>query len=484
MTVGSLFEKYNLKSGHLDEMFRSQNKIHSFCHDFFQEIRKIPQDVFKNLQASTNRFFYDYGVIFDDSNQMNQSQGLYSMDCIPRIMNYSEWDFIKKGLEQRIIAINLFLKDIYHKGFIVKDNIIPKDVIYNCVNFYERMKEVHVPGDVYVSVYNANVARVRDRFFVLEDNVRTSPGSAYVIACRQAMMKNFFSIIRRCKVQSIESYYLKLLKNFYKLSKKDEGSKVVLLTPNNIKVSYFEYVFLAYQMGIDLVQAQDLLVQEGLVYVKTTKGFKRVDIIYNVLDDIFDPSLFKSDSFLGIKGLFHAYKSGQVCLFNAPGSELVEDKIVYSYIPHIIKYYLNQDPILFNLDTFLCRKEKHREYTLDNLSKLIVRSLDEFEEKEVLIGPLASQKEIRDFTEKIKSNSKNYISQPVLPVSTSPCYIKDEIKPGYTENYFFGLYNNEMDLIPGGLCYTFSKEGQLFTNSHINKKNVKDIWLTNPSNRR
>ena len=353
ITIGSLFEKYKLQENNYDELFYSQKDIHPFCYNFLEEIGKIPQDVFKNLQVSTNNFFYDYGV----HNPQEQSENVIPMDCIPRIMSYPDWGFVQKGLEQRIIAINLFLKDIYNKAYILKDKIISKEIIYNSVNFYDKMKGLPVSKDTYISVYNANVVRTKDGFFVLEDGVRASLGSSYMIACRQAMLKSFFSIIRKCNVLPVESYYLNLLKNFYDLSKKGEESTAVLLVSNEVNFSYFEYVFLAYQMGLDFVHSQDLLVQDNTVFIKTTKGLKKVDIIYNLLDDIFDPSIFKSESFLGVSGLFEAYQSGQVSVFNTPGVGIVEDKMVYTYIPKIIKYYLKQEPILHNIDSYFCRKK-------------------------------------------------------------------------------------------------------------------------------
>ena len=476
-TLGSLFKSCQLKADTYDEMFSAPAAARPFAKTFFEEFSNIPVGVFKNLQSNTSRFFLNHGITFNIYDKEEKSERLFPIDCIPRLMSYEDWSLIKKGLEQRIKAINLFLWDIYHKELILKDNIVPKDLIYSCKNYRLQMKNVSVPENVYVSLCGTDLVRTKKGFFVLEDNLRVPSGTSYMLTCRQAMIKNFLSIFRKCHIQPIESYCLELLKTLFYLSPKKEEAQVVLLTPGPYNSAYFEHVFLAGQMGVELVQGQDLQIHDNNVYMKTTKGLKKVDVIYSrINDDFLDPLNFRSDSCLGVPGLFSAYQSGSVALSNAPGTGVADDKAVYSYMPQIIRYYLEQEPILSNVPTYLCRKPKELEHTLNNLKKMVVKTVGGAGGYGMFIGPTASKKETEEFSLKLKSDPENYVSQPVLSLSTSPCFIGDAIEPRHVDLRPFVLYSNEMRLVPGGLCRVALKKDSLVVNSSQGG-GAKDIWI-------
>ena len=482
-TLGSLFKNYQLEANTYDEMFSAQAQSRSFTETFFQEFNNIPKDVFKNLQANTSQFFLHHGITFNIYDKEQKLERLFPIDCIPRLMSCEDWSFIKEGLEQRIQAINLFLWDIYHKEQILKDNIVPRDLIYSCKNFRLQMKKVSVPEDIYVSLCGTDLVRTKEGFFVLEDNLRVPSGSSYMLTCRQAMIKNFLSVFRKCNIQPIESYCRELLKTLFYLSAKKEEAQVVLLTPGPYNSAYFEHIFLASQMGVELVQGQDLQVHNNIVYMKTTQGLKKVDVIYSrVNDDFLDPLSFRPDSYLGVPGLFSAYQSGSVALSNAPGTGVADDKAVYSYIPQIIRYYLEQDPILSNVKTYLCRRPKELQYTLKNLKHLVVKTVGGAGGSGMFMGPMASKKETDEFSLKLKSDPENYISQPVLPLSTSPCFMGDTVEPRHVDFRPFVLYSDKMNLVPGGLCRVALKKDSLIVNSSQGG-GAKDIWIINHKKR-
>ena len=365
---------------------------------------------------------------------------------------------------------------------ILKDSFIPKDLIYESPHFLKEMKGTVVPYDVYVHLCGTDIIRTNQGFFVLEDNLRVPSGSSYMLMCRQIMKQNFPRIFRKCNVRRIDDYALRFLKSLSGLSEK-ENPTVVLLTPGVFNSAYFEHTFLAGQMGIELVQGQDLVFNNNAIYIKTIKELKKVDVIYRRIDDVFlDPLTFRSDSVLGVPGLFSAYKSGSVVVANAPGTGVADDKAVYSYVPEMIRYYLKEDPLLQNVQTYRCREKKDLEYTLANLSRLVVKPVGGSGGCGLLFGPQASKKEIEDYKEKIKHNPKNYISQPILDLSTSPCFIEGKMKSRHVDLRPFVLFNKnfETDIVPGGLCRVALKEGHLIVNSSQGGGS-KDLWVLNDS---
>ena len=478
-----LFKKYHKSNPIYDEMFFQTDQTHSFCNYFVEEFNKLSLQDIKKADNLSRQFFLNEGITFNIYEGMTPVEGkVFPMDIIPRIMSSKDWGFVERGLNQRLTALNLFLKDIYTDEKILKDKIIPRDLIYESPHFLKEMKNTSVPFDVYVNLCGTDLIRTNDGFFVLEDNLRVPSGSSYMLTCRQVMKQNFPHMFRKCGIRSIDDYALRLLKSLSALSEK-ENPTVVLLTPGVFNSAYFEHAFLAGQMGIELVQGQDLIFNNNAVYIKTIKDFKKVDVIYRRIDDTFlDPLVFRSDSSLGVPGLFSAYKANSVVIANAPGTGVADDKATYSYVPDMIKYYLQEDPILQNVETYKCREKKHLDYTLNNLEKLVVKPVGGSGGYGLVVGSQSSKKELEDCKEQIKQDPKNFISQPILDISTSPCLIDGMIQPRHVDLRPFILFNKNFkaDVIPGGLCRVALKKGSLIVNSSQGGGS-KDIWVLNDS---
>ena len=476
-----LLNKFHKNLDFYDEMFLRSDEPHPFSRYFVQEFNQLSSQDIQKADNLSKRFFLNEGITFNVYEGTKSVEGkIFPMDIIPRMMNSGDWDFIEKGLNQRLIALNLFLKDIYTDEKILKDGVVPKDLIYGSPHFLKEMKNTAVPFDVYVNLCGTDIVRTNEGFFVLEDNLRVPSGSSYMLMCRQVMKQNFLRLFRKCNVRRIDDYALRLLRSLSSLSEK-ENPTVVLLTPGVFNSAFFEHAFLAGQMGIELVQGQDLVFNNNAIYMKTIKDLKKVDIIYRRIDDVFlDPLTFRPDSVLGVPGLFAAYKSGSVIIANAPGTGVADDKATYSYVPEIIKYYLKQDPLLQNVETHRCREKKGLDYTLDNLHRLVVKPVGGSGGYGLLIGPQVDKKQMEEYKEKIKKNPENYISQPVLDLSTSPCFIEGKIQGRHVDLRPFVLFarNFHADIVPGGLCRVALKEGSLIVNSSQGGGS-KDMWILN-----
>lgn len=478
-----LLSQYKKNPDFYDEMFSQTEEAHPFSRLFVQEFDELSLRDIKKADHLSRQFFVAEGITFNvyDGEKASEEK-VFPMDIIPRIMSSENWDFIAKGLHQRLLALNLFLKDIYADEKILKDRIVPKDLIYESPHFLKEMKNTAVPHDVYVHLCGTDIVRTSQGFFVLEDNLRVPSGSSYMLMCRQIMKQNFLRVFRKCNVRRINDYALRFLKSLSGLSEK-ENPTVALLTPGVFNSAYFEHTFLAGQMGIDLVQGQDLVFNNNALYIKTVKELKKVDVIYRRIDDVFlDPLTLRPDSVLGVPGLFSAYKSGSVVIANAPGTGVADDKAVYSYVPEMIKYYLKEDPLLQNVQTFRCREKKGLEHTLANLSRLVVKPVGGAGGSGLLFGPQAGKKEIEDYKEKIKQDPKNFISQPVLSLSTSPCFIEGKMKSRHVDLRPFVLCNKDFktDIVPGGLCRVALKEGRFIVNSSQGGGS-KDFWVLSDS---
>ena len=478
-----LLNKYKKYLDFYDEMFTRTDEPHPFSRYFVREFNQLSSQDIQKADNLSKRFFLNEGITFNVYEGTKSVEGkIFPMDIIPRMMSSGDWDFIEKGLNQRLIALNLFLKDIYTDEKILKDGVVPKDLIYESPHFLKEMKNTAVPFDVYVNLCGTDIVRTNEGFFVLEDNLRVPSGSSYMLMCRQVMKQNFLRLFRKCNVRRIDDYALRLLRSLSSLSEK-ENPTVVLLTPGVYNSAFFEHAFLAGQMGIELVQGQDLVFNENAIYMKTIKDLKKVDIIYRRIDDVFlDPLTFRPDSVLGVPGLFAAYKSGSVIIANAPGTGVADDKATYSYVPEIIKYYMQQEPLLQNVETHRCREKEGLEYTLENLHRLVVKPVGGSGGYGLLVGPQADKKQMEDYKEKIKKNPENYISQPVLDLSTSPCFIEGNIQTRHVDLRPFVLFakNFQADIVPGGLCRVALKEGSLIVNSSQGGGS-KDMWILNDS---
>ena len=475
----NFFKNYPKSQKFYDEIFSDSSKAHLFCADFVKELNDLSFASLKRADKLSHHFFLNEGITFNVYGDEKSKQGkVFPVDIIPRIMSSKDWEFIEKGLDQRIRALNLFLKDIYTDEKILEDKVIPKDLIYESPHFLREMKNTKAPFDVYVNLCGSDLVRTKDDFFVLEDNLRVPSGSSYMLTARQITKQNFIRIFRKCNIKKIDDYPLRLLKSLKSLSEK-ENPTIAVLTPGVFNSAYFEHAFLAGQMGVDLVQGQDLVFNENAVYIKTVKELKKVDVLYRRIDDDFlDPLIFRPDSELGAPGLFSAYKTGSVVIANAPGTGIADDKAVYSYLPKIINYYLNESPLLKNVPSYLCRNKKDLDYTITHLKELVVKPVGGSGGYGLVFGSKLSKKEKTGFIEKIKQDPKNYISQPILNISTSPCFIEDQIQPRHVDLRPFILFGADFksDIVPGGLCRVALEKDNLVVNSSQGGGS-KDIWV-------
>jgi uncharacterized circularly permuted ATP-grasp superfamily protein len=382
-------------------------------------------------------------------------------------------------LAQRITALNMFLTDIYHGGRIMADGIIPRELIYSCRHFRREMRGVHVPRDIYVSVVGTDLVRLPSgEFAVLEDNLRVPSGVSYMLANRQVMKRIFPRLFSDYGVRPIDHYGQALLGTLRALaSNRSADPTIVLLSPGVFNSAYFEHTFLARQMGIKLVEGRDLLVHDNVVYMRTTAGLQRVDVIYRRIDDDFiDPMAFRPDSALGVAGLFNAYRAGNVALANALGTGVADDKAIYAYVPEIIRYYLSEDPILPNVETYLLEDEKQRGYVLQNLDKLVVKAVGESGGYSMLIGPHSTAAQRQEFRELILAHPRNFIAQPTLALSCAPCYIDGQVEPRHVDLRPYILNGTRVTIVPGGLTRVALRRGSLVVNSSQGGGS-KDTWV-------
>src|SRR6202041_636601 len=400
-------------------------------------------------------------------------------DLLPRIIISAEWQTIEKGLTQRITALNMFLRDIYNEGRCLADGIVPREMVYSCKHFRRQMRGVTAPKNIYVAVMGTDLIRLPDgRFVVLEDNLRVPSGVSYMLTSRQVMKRIFPELFRYTDIRPIDHYPEALLTTLRALAPEGRGDpSIVLLTPGVYNSAYFEHTYLARQMGIELVEGRDLVIHDNVVYMRPTAGLKRVDVIYRRVDDDFiDPLAFRSDSILGVAGLFNAYRAGNVTLANAFGTGIADDKAVYAYVPAIIRYYLGEEPILNNVETYLMTDPKQRQYVTANLDKLVVKAVGESGGYGMLIGPHSTAEQREEFKRAIEANPRNYIAQPTLDFSRAGCLTENGIEPRHVDLRPYILYGDKVRIVPGGLTRVALRRGSLVVNSSQGGGS-KDTWV-------
>jgi uncharacterized circularly permuted ATP-grasp superfamily protein len=437
----------------------------------------------RRRQQAADLSFLHQGITFTVYGQEEGTERIFPYDLLPRVITNAEWATIEKGLTQRITALNLFLKDIYHGGHILTDGIVPKELVYTCHHFRREMRGVPVPRDIYISVVGSDLIRLEDgRFVVLEDNLRVPSGVSYMLANRMVMKRVFPRLFGDCGVRPIDHYGQALLATLRALAPANTNSSnptIVLLTPGVYNSAYFEHAFLARQMGIELVEGRDLLVHDNVVYTRTTAGLRRVDVIYRRVDDDFlDPLAFRPDSTLGVAGLFNAYRAGNVALANAIGTGVADDKAIYAYVPAIIRYYLSEEPILPNVETYLLTDESSRRYVLENLDRLVVKAVGESGGYGMLIGPHSTAAEREEFRRRIIAEPRNYIAQPTLKLSQAPCLIEGQTEARHVDLRPYILYGESITIVPGGLTRVALRRGSLVVNSSQGGGS-KDTWVLN-----
>ena len=424
--------------------------------------------------------FRKVGITFNVYGEDEAEERLIPFDLMPRIIDSKEWNLIEKGITQRLIALNMFLEDIYSKQKIVKENIIPSKLINDNAAFLPEMCDFKPPGGIYTHISGIDLVRTSEKnFFVLEDNLRVPSGASYMIENRSTMMHMFPELFTIYNVKPVFNYPDLLLKSLVKTSKSSTRKpNVAVLTPGVFNSAYYEHTFLADEMGVNLLEWRDLLIEDNKVVIRTTQGIEQVDIIYRRIDDTYlDPLSFNPDSRIGSPGLFDVYRAGNVMIANAPGTGIADDKAVYSYIPEIIKFYLDEEPILKNVKTWRCSEKKSLKYVIDNLDKLVVKEVHGSGGYGMLIGPTSSKKEIENFKQKLISKPSNYIAQPTLSLSSVPILTKKGLAPRHVDLRPFALMSpNDIKITNGGLSRVALKENSLLVNSSQGG-GTKDTWI-------
>jgi uncharacterized circularly permuted ATP-grasp superfamily protein len=460
-------------------MFDSSD-IRAAYKNFVSVIEGLSTEQMNHKDELAKKLFMSQGITFTVYSSGEGIEKIFPFDIIPRIIKADEWKHIEAGIKQRLKALNIFLKDIYHQQFIIKDGIIPGKLIYSCPNFLREMVNVDVPFDIYTHI--AGIDLIRDHkgeFYVLEDNLRTPSGVSYMLENRGITYRIFPDLLPRNNVRRVKEYPDLLLKNLMMLANsKTSYPTVVLLSPGIYNSAYFEHTSLARLMGIELVEGSDLVVDNHMVYMKTTKGMKQVDVIYRRVDDEFlDPLVFRSDSILGVSGIYSAYRKGNVAIVNAMGNGVADDKAVYTYVPEMIKYYLNEDPILKNVPTYQLAVLENRKMVFEKMNEMVIKKTNGSGGYGMLIGNAATEEQMEAFKIAIEADPRSFIAQPIINLSSAPCYINGKLQPRRVDLRPFALFGpNGIDIVPGGLTRVALREGSLVVNSSQGGGS-KDTWV-------
>ena len=468
--------------GAYDEMFQAPGEPREHYKNLFQTLLDLPAEELHKTQQAADLSFLHQGITFTVYGNDEGTERVFPNDLLPRIIPGDEWRKIERGLTQRITALNLFLEDIYHQGRILAEKVIPRELVYSCKYFRREMRGINVPRGTYVSICGSDLVRTPNGdFAVLEDNLRVPSGVSYMLANRKVLKRVFPTMFRDYGVWPIDHYTQALHATLCTLAPMNWSGRnqptVVLLTPGVFNSAYFEHTYLAQQMGIELVEGRDLLVHDNVVYMRTTAGLRRVDVIYRRVDDDFlDPLIFRRDSNLGVPGLFNAYRAGNVTLANAIGTGVADDKAMYAYVPAIIRYYLGEDAIISNVPTYLLTDDSQRKYVLEHLHELVVKAVGESGGYGMLIGPHSTAAERSDFAEQITAEPRNYIAQPTLSLSRAPCFLDGEVQARHVDLRPYILYGENVTLVPGGLTRVALRRGSLVVNSSQGGGS-KDTWV-------
>jgi uncharacterized circularly permuted ATP-grasp superfamily protein len=473
-----LFAGYEPGAGY-DEMFEVGGVPRAHCRALDADLRATSPDDLAQRQILADKAFLTQGITFTVSGDEQGIERIFPFDLLPRIITAREWRRLVAGLTQRLTAINLFLKDVYHEERILAEGVVPRDLLLSCRHYRREMRGVRVHRDIYVSIAGSDLVRLEDgRFVVLEDNLRVPSGVSYMLANREVTRRVLPGLFDRYQVSPVAQYGQALLATLRALAPPQVADPTfVVLTPGVGNSAYFEHAFLAREMGVALVEGRDLLVHDNVVYMRTTAGLRRVDVIYRRVDDDFlDPLAFRPDSHLGVAGLLNAYRAGTVSLANAIGTGLADDKALYAYIPAIIRFYLSEEPILPNVETYLLSNPSDRQYVLEHLDALVVKAVGESGGYGMLVGPHSTAQEREEFRAKIFAEPRNFIAQPTLALSHSPCFIDRRVEPRHVDLRPYILYGETVTIVPGGLTRVALKRGSLVVNSSQGGGS-KDTWV-------
>jgi uncharacterized circularly permuted ATP-grasp superfamily protein len=471
---------YRPSPGTFDEMIGADGELRPHYRRIHELWSRLPAEHMVERRRAVDSAFLRQGITFNVYGDAAGSERIFPFDLLPRLVTAAEWKTIEAGLVQRITALNLFLHDVYHEQRILKDGVIPPYYVLSARHFRREFMGFEVPGNVYIHVCGTDLVRGADgSFMVLEDNGRCPSGVSYVLENRRAMKRSFPSFFEAVDVQPVTSYPELLLRTLRHVAPAGSGDDpvVVLLTPGPHNSAYFEHAYLARQMGIPIVEGGDLLVRDSRVFMRTTRGLRRVDVIYRRIDDDFlDPQVFRADSLLGVPGLVQAYRCGHVSLANSIGTGVADDKVVYHFVPRMIRYYLDQDPILPNVPTYLASEESDRRYIVEHLGELVVKAANESGGYGMLMGPQASAAEIEEFRARLVADPRNYIAQPVVSLSTHPTDVGGNLAPRHVDLRPFVLYGDRVSVLPGGLTRVALRQGSLVVNSSQGGGS-KDTWV-------
>jgi uncharacterized circularly permuted ATP-grasp superfamily protein len=461
-------------------MYTASGEIRPHYRRFEQYFSGLNQDEFHRKREAADLAFLRQGITFNVYGDSQGTERIFPFDLVPRIIPQREWEYLERGLTQRITALNLFLHDLYHEQRIIKDGVVPPFYVFSGKHFRREFVNFNVPKDIYIHICGSDLIRGADgKYMVLEDNARCPSGVSYVLENRRAMKRTFPSLFEQVGVQPVDHYPQELLKALQYIAPAGVADPtVVLLTPGAYNSAYFEHTYLARQMGIEIVEGRDLLVRDSRVFMRTTKGLHPVHVIYRRIDDDFiDPTVFRRDSLLGVPGLVNAYRSGNVSLANSIGTGIADDKVMYCFVPKMIKYYLDQDPLIENVPTYLASEESDRKYILDHLPELVVKAANESGGYGMLMGPKATKEEIALFRKKVEEDPRNYIAQPMIPLSRHPTHISDDVFEGrHVDLRPFILYGEKIVIVPGGLTRVALRKGSLVVNSSQGGGS-KDTWV-------
>ena len=472
-----------------DEMYDGTDRVRAHYREYERWLAEQTPDAMQFKRAEADLVFRRVGVTFavygdkEETSNGEATERLIPFDVVPRIIPAAEWKKLEAGLRQRVRALNMFVRDVYHDQDILRAGRLPAEQILRNAQYRPEMLGVDVTGDIYAHIAGIDVVRASDaagkgEYFVLEDNLRVPSGVSYMLENRKMMMRLFSDLFARNRVAPVAHYPDVLLENLRSVAPQGvDNPTVVLLTPGMYNSAYFEHAFLAQQMGIELVEGQDLFVQDSHVFMRTTRGPQRVDVIYRRIDDDFlDPLAFRKNSTLGVAGLLAVYRAGKVTLANAIGTGIADDKSIYPYVPEMIDFYLGEKPLLSNVPTHVCREPEQLAYTLAHLEQLVVKEVHGAGGYGMLVGPASTRQEREEFSARLRANPENYIAQPTLALSTCPTYVESGVAPRHIDLRPYVLSGKEVVTVPGGLCRVALRAGSLVVNSSQGG-GTKDTWV-------
>lgn len=460
-----------------DELFEGIGRPRRGSALLLRKFASLPDGELRKRQQAAERVILNMGMTFGVYGSDEGHEQIFPFDIVPRIVEAPDWTLIDTGLRQRLRALNLFIDDVYHEQKILKDNVIPSELIYSSKGFLKACWGLNPPRGIWCHIAGIDLVRISDgRYYVLEDNMRCPSGVAYVLEARQVMKRTFPELFEAYRVRPVDEYPSRLLETLRSLSDLPDPT-IVILTPGSYNSAYYEHSLLAQKMGVELVEANDLVVIDGSVHMRTTKGSQRVDVIYRrINDEYLDPLVFRPDSLLGVPGVMEAYKNGRVAIANAPGTGVADDKAIYAYVPKIINYYLAEEPILPNVPTYVCWERRDRDYVLEHLDQLVIKATNEAGGYGMMIGPQASQQEREDCARRIQADPRNYIAQPTLALSRSPTLVEDHIEGRHVDLRPYVLQGKGFYVLPGGMTRVALRKGSLVVNSSQGGGN-KDTWV-------